>query len=357
MELAAAADTALPRSSVVAAVAAVAPGGQALRHLERALAAGTQALQAGAPPVAGRLAVELIARGSTTLTVARCARCGRTGKPLTRGEGAGVCQRCRAWQRATACSSCKRAKPVAARDAVGRPLCERCRRHRGHADRPCGHCGKTAPIAVRARDGQADICVNCYRMPDAVCSVCDRRRECNFADTDRPICPSCSPKPTAVCARCGAQRPPQARWPEGPVCDPCYSAALQHRGPCARCGVQRRLVAPPGPHADTCADCAGLPVTHTCTDCGIEDRLYERSRCARCSLRRRTTALLTGADGQVPTRLAPLLEAICAARNPRSALNWLARSHGAALLADLAAGTLPATHQALDAHPRRRAAA
>ncbi|WP_204810419.1 hypothetical protein [Mycobacterium riyadhense] len=99
---------------------------------------------------------------------------------------------------------------------------------------------------------------------------------------------------------------------------------------------------PRGLHADTCADCAGLPVTHTCTDCGIEDKLYERSRCARCSLRRRTTALLTGADGQIPTRLAPLLEAICAARNPRSALNWLARSHGAALLADLAAGTLPA---------------
>ncbi len=147
---------------------------------------------------------------------------------------------------------------------------------------------------MRARDGAPDICVNCYRMPDAVCSVCGKRRECNFADTDRPICPSCSPKSTAVCARCGAQRPPAARWPEGPVCDPCYTAALQHRGPCARCGARRRLVAPRGLHADTCADCAGLPVTHTCTDCGIEDKLYERSRCARCSLRRRTTALLTG---------------------------------------------------------------
>jgi hypothetical protein len=47
---------------------------------------------------------------------------------------------------------------------------------------------------------------------------------------------------------------------------------------------------------------------------------------------------------------------ICAARNPRSALNWLGRSHGAALLADLAAGTLAASHEALDADPRRRAA-
>ena len=103
-------------------------------------------------------------------------------------------------------------------------------------------------------------------------------------------------------------------------------------------------------------DCAGLPVTHACADCGIEDKLYEHGRCDRCSLRRRATALLAGPDGQVPAGLTPVLEAICAARNPRSALNWLRRSHGAAMLADLAAGKLPATHQALDAHPRRRAA-
>ena len=51
-----------------------------------------------------------------------------------------------------------------------------------------------------------------------------------------------------------------------------------------------------------------------------------------------------------------MLEGICTARIPKSALNWLRRSHGAALLADLAAGKLPVTHQALDADPRRRAA-
>jgi hypothetical protein len=356
VDLAAAADTTMARSSVAAAVDAVAAGGQALAHLEQALAGGPLALQLGAPPIAGKLTIELIACGSTVLTVPRCARCGRTGKPLTRGQGAGVCQRCRAWQRASSCSSCRRRKPVAARDTAGGPLCELCRRHSGRADRTCGRCGKTAPIALRARDGAPDICVHCYRMPDAVCSVCGKHRECNFADTDRPICPSCSPKATTICARCGADRPPQARWSEGPVCDPCYTAALARRGRCSGCGEQRRLVAPPGPHADICCDCAGLPLTHACIDCGIEDKLYERNRCARCSLRRRTTALLTGADGQIPARLALLLEAICAARNPRSTLNWLGRSHGAALLADLAAGKLPANHEALDADPRRRAA-
>ena len=198
--------------------------------------------------------------------------------------------------------------------------------------------------------------MNCYKMPVAVCSGCGRSRECNFAATSHPVCPSCSPKATATCARCGQDRPPQVRWPEGPVCDPCYTAALKHRGQCASCGRQRRLVTPPGPGACTCADCAGLPVTSACTDCGIEDKLYERGRCDRCSLRRRAAALLAGPGGVIPAALRPVYEAICAARVPKSALNWLRRSHGAALLADLAAGKLPATHEALDADPRRRAA-
>jgi len=40
----------------------------------------------------------------------------------------------------------------------------------------------------------------------------------------------------------------------------------------------------------------------------------------------------------------------------RSALNWLRKGAGARLLAELAAGDLAATHDALDAHPHRRAA-
>ena len=356
VDLAIAAEGSLPRPVIEAAVRAVAPGGQALLQLAAALAADPGALAAGAPPVAGRLAAELIARGSATLAVPACAACGRTGKPLFRSEDGGVCQRCRAWQLAEPCSACGRAKPVATRTDAGQPLCEVCRRRTGRASRQCGSCGTTAPIAVRGRGGRPDICVRCYKLPEAVCAMCGRQRECNFAATGRPVCPSCSPRATTACARCGQERPPQARWPDGPVCDPCYTAALRRRGRCASCGQQRRLVAPPGRDADTCADCAGLPVTCACADCGIEDKLYERGRCARCSLRRRAAALLSGPDGQIPAGLLPVFEAICAARVPKSALNWLRRSHGAALLADLASGGLPATHEALDADPRRRAA-
>ena len=98
VELAVAADGSLPRPVIEAAVRAVAPGGPALLQLAAALAADPRALAVGAPPVAGRLAAELAARGSATLAISACAICGRTGRPLFRGEGGGVCQRCRAWQ-------------------------------------------------------------------------------------------------------------------------------------------------------------------------------------------------------------------------------------------------------------------
>jgi integrase len=356
--MAAAAEGSLSRPVIEAAVGAVAPAGQALHQLALALAADPGALAKGAPPVAGRLAAELIARGSAALTVPACAVCGRTGKPLTRGnDGAGVCQRCRSWQRAVACASCGKIRPRAGTDAARQGICEVCcRNHDPKRRRTCGRCGKTSPVAVRGRDGRPDICVNCYKLPAATCSICGRHKECNFAATARPVCIACSPRATATCARCGQDRPPAARWPEGPVCDPCYTAALRHRGRCASCGQQRRLVAPPGPAADICADCAGIPVTHACTDCGTEDKLYEKDRCARCSLRRRARQLLSAGTGSISVELAGVFDAVAAARQPRSALNWLRKGAGAGLLADVAAGRLALSHDALDSHPHRRAA-
>ncbi|MGD0247311.1 MAG: hypothetical protein ABSB59_44290 [Streptosporangiaceae bacterium] len=65
----AAVDPSLPAAVIEAAVDAAAPGGQALRNLADALTADPAALRAGAPPVAGRLALELIARGSAVLAI------------------------------------------------------------------------------------------------------------------------------------------------------------------------------------------------------------------------------------------------------------------------------------------------
>jgi hypothetical protein len=357
LETVVAAESSLPPEQVTAAFDAVVGNGAVLRSLAGALAEGPGVLQVGAPPVVGRLVGELVARGSQTFVAPACASCGRTDRKLHRVEGGGVCPACRHRLRARVCAQCGAVKPIASRTEAGEPICERCRRHT-RGQRPCGVCAKTAAIAVRGRQGRPDVCVNCYRLPEAVCARCGQRRPCNFADDAQPICKSCAPRATTGCARCGEVRPPTARWPEGPVCEPCYRAALSHRGRCSDCQTLRRLVDPPGPRASRCAACAGVAVPggHVCGDCGVEDRLFERGRCARCALARRARALLASDAEDLPDALGPVYEAIVAAPQPYSALNWLRTGAGAALLAEVAAGQLEATHQALDAHPRPRTA-
>ena len=349
----AAADPSLPAAVIAAALDAVVVTPAVLRELASACSADPRALSTGAPATVGRLVSELVARGSSALSEPACVRCRRTGHPLTRSASGGVCARCRRWQLAEACARCEVLKPVAARDGDGRAVCARC------SDRPqrrCGRCGRIRRIALRARDGTPDICDGCFRGREATCVSCGRRRPCAFLAEGHPTCQACRPRATAVCVHCGQSRPPTARWPEGPICDPCYTAALRRRGSCTGCGDLRRLIDPPGPAATRCADCAGLPSSHVCIDCGTEDKLYERGRCATCSLRRRTGELLRAGGERIPPTLTPIHAAIVATSTPRSALNWLRKGAGAALLAELAAGTLPASHQALDAHPHQRAA-
>jgi hypothetical protein len=222
--------------------------------------------------------------------------------------------------------------------------------------RLCGRCGRINEIALRAHGDRPDVCVNCYRAPDATCHRCGRTRPCYHIADGRPTCMSCSPRPTTRCAHCGEERPPTAHWPEGPVCGRCYDTALRRRGRCVRCGEHRRLVAPPGPGATRCCDCAGIPPLARCSNCGIEDKLYERSRCERCALARRADELLAGPDGAVPAALTAVHAAIVASAAPRKALNWLRSGAGAPILAAIAAGTMPLTHAALDEHAKPRAA-
>jgi integrase len=345
----------VPRRVIADAVdTVVADRPATLRTLAAGLTAHPGALALGAPPTVGRLATELIARGAV-LAVPTCAVCARTDRPLNMTEAGAMCQRCAARRDPRPCARCRVTKPVAAVTADGQPMCERCRRHeRGH--RPCGICGTTTSIVVRARDGEPDVCANCYRLPEAVCSRCGRTRPCINATTDKPSCKPCSPRSTDTCARCGRERPPAVRWPEGPLCDTCYTNALRHRAQCDQCGNLRRLVSPPGPAATTCADCAGLTASHTCGDCGIESKLYEKGRCPSCSLRRRTAVLLRGDHDEISAQLFGVYTAIVATTAPRSALNWLRKGAGAAVLAEVAAGRLALTHEALDAHPRPQAA-
>lgn len=248
------------------------------------------------------------------------------------------------------CGRCGRVRPLARR---GLGVCPTCY---VQPERRCGRCGRVDEIAIRATATTADICVNCYRLPVATCDRCGRHRPCSHVAEGRPICASCQPRVDTECAHCGHVRPPTARWAEGAVCEACYRAALTRRGRCDRCGRERRLVSPPGPGATRCCDCAGIPALAACSQCGREDRLFERGRCAYCALARRATELLTGPDGHVPADLVAVRDAIAASDPPFAALNWLRQGAGAPILAALASGTMALTHDALDTHPRSRAA-
>ena len=348
----AAADPTLDRDLITQAIEAVVTNPAALRELFAALDGGPEALVAGAPAVVGRLVGELVARGSR-LAPPACSICASSARPLIRSGAVGVCPRCRSYQLAAACAGCGQVRRVYGRNAEGAPMCWACAKR---PERVCGVCGELAPIAQRACDGRPDVCNDCYRRPIATCERCGHRRRCNFVAAGHAVCDPCSPRRAVPCAHCGATRPPTVRWGEGPVCEPCYRAALSRRGTCSSCGQCRRLVSPPGPAATTCCDCAGVPPLATCQDCGTEECLYDRGRCARCALAARAKTLLADASGAIAPALIPVHESIAASRQPYSALNWLRTGAGAGILAELAGGDLALTHTALDAHPRRGAA-
>jgi hypothetical protein len=225
------------------------------------------------------------------------------------------------------------------------------------AARLCGRCGRVRPITKRAGPDGPAICSSCWRPPTAICTVCGEERPCNGVAAGHPVCTRCRAPSTTRCAHCGHTRPPTARWPEGPVCDPCYTAALRRTGNCAACGHHRRLVAPPGPAATTCGDCSGSgPVGHVCSGCGVEDKLFTRGYCARCTLAHRTDELLSDHTGRVPIELSAIRDAIVATSNPLTAINWLRKGAAAAVLAAIARGEMPLSHEALDAQPSRRSA-
>jgi hypothetical protein len=223
-------------------------------------------------------------------------------------------------------------------------------------ERRCGRCGKVAEIASRAVGDAPDICVNWYRLPVGTCVGCGRRRPCNYVAEGKPLCQRCQPRVLAACAHCGESRPTCARWVEGPVCARCYDAALRRRGTCAGCSQDRRLVSPPGADATRCCDCSGLAAMHACSSCGREDKLFERGLCAHCALARRAATLMAGPGGEIASALVGVHNAIVASISSYKALNWLRSGAGAPILFDLASGELELSHEALDAHPRPRAA-
>ncbi len=286
--------------------------------------------------------------------VEQCGRCGRVRMPVTRlDDGTPLCLRC--WTPPLRrCDLCDRDAPA----SINRPdevVCQDCYRLRRQPRRPCGHCGRVRPVALRAADGNPDLCAACNLGPDMICSVCGRTRPSRRHGPDRVwYCHSCKPRAIDECSTCGRTRPVKARWPRGPLCQTCHARILDTPATCADCGEVRILVAHNVIGAAVCGPCAGVDLDPRCSACDRPGRHYAPGRCAHCVLDGRLRELLAGPDGRISPQLQPVRRALAATDRPRGVIHWITHSPNAELLARLAAAGEPLTHELLDALPPGR---
>ena len=267
-------------------------------------------------PMVLRLIDKLCDNGATIIRRPACPRCNRVitlSKQLDDGR---VCRNCYARARAVACFRCGTVREPATRDSQGQPLCPNCLIDDPINREECVSCGRRRRVAQRSPDGP--YCPTCVPKTISICSVCDRTRPCRISTiTGQPWCANCS-HTWATCSSCATLAPVRAGTRSAPLCANCTTA--------------------------------DPTVWKTCPTCGDSGQLVAQD-CSRCRLRRRVTELLTNTADTIRPELQALHEALVGVDRPATALSWLARSTAVAVLGELAAGTRPLTHAALDQLP------
>lgn len=86
-----------------------------------------------------------------------------------------------------------------------------------------------------------------------------------------------------------------------------------------------------------------------CVQCGAEEALQARGLCGRCALDRRLTDVLGDEQQRARVGLDGLFDALSRAGSPKDTLRWLDSSPAVPIIARIASGKLPCTHQTLDA--------
>ncbi|MCO1575549.1 hypothetical protein M8C13_07230 [Crossiella sp. SN42] len=331
---------------------------------------------------AGRVCTACTDRGA----LRPCGHCGQPGPIVTRSaDGVGTCRRCYRADpdRLRHCAGCGKLRVAARRTGPDSWLCQSCNprplhecsrcgtRAPAHAvdpghgpvcracytqpPRTCGTCGRQRPIARRATDDQADICVDCYRGRIDQCSVCLRvRTNVSRLRGGDLICTNCRPRTPRTCGLCGSRRAVKANWPVGAVCSHCYDTATRAPAVCARCDTTRVLVGRTEDSERLCGPCCGVDIDFSCRTCAHPGDIYAEGRCARCVVDDRVTDLLSHPGQPVAPELLPLADAFVRARHPRSVIGWLRTSPTARLLAGLVEQHATIDHDTLDALPPHR---
>jgi len=267
-------------------------------------------------PMVLRLIEALCEAGATVVRRPACPRCGRVVTLSKQADGLRICRTCCARAHAVSCSRCGDVREPAARDTQGRPICPFCLVNDPINREECVGCGRRRRVHQRSALGP--ICVSCVATKISSCSVCGRNVPCRVSTiTGRPWCATCS-RSWAVCSGCETLAPVRAGTRRAPLCATCAAADPE--------------------------------IWKTCPSCGDTGRLLVRV-CSRCRLRRRLDHVLADADGKVRPELQTLYKALAGVDRPATALSWLSRNTAIAVLAELATGARPLSHDALDELP------
>ncbi|MFN2495743.1 MAG: hypothetical protein ABR608_07535 [Pseudonocardiaceae bacterium] len=312
------------QATVAAAVRRCAPRPSYQRRLAWALEAQPGLLTGDghlAPLRAIPRLVDLLAAGGVAGIVRPvcpcCQRVVRIDKPL---EGMRVCRTCIAHSRIEQCVRCAARREPVTRDDQGRPVCASCFITDPANLQTCLHCGRRRRVGHRTPDGP--LCPSCPALPVATCSICGDTTPCGISRaTGQPWCPACQRR-SAACTACGRL------------------AAI----------VSGTLAQP------RCAECTAPAAWLDCPTCSDPNHPHP-GHCGRCLINNRLDKLMGPDTGALPPGLRALRRDIATAEHHLTAMRWLTKPAIAPVLADLAAGRMPLTHQAFDELPNSQALA
>lgn len=286
------------------------------RLLELALLRQTGVLEGrhkNVPVTVQDLAHALVADGASRVVLPTCESCGRAVRmPHKTPSGGRHCSRCERNARSVACATCGRVRPVQ-RTIDGKRHCRECWRADPRSFGHCSRCGQHETIVVRRPEL---VCLSCYTAPIKTCGLCgEPGRVASHLDGRR------------VCARCYyAMRSPQ---------------------PCPECGRKVFLTGFMNGQK-VCADCAGAPVTMACPGCGSIEEVRKHRLCAECRRPITIQRLLCDETGDIRLELQPLASYLLTHHGKANSLErWQHKSKCAAVLRELADGTLPLAADAI----------
>lgn len=368
---------------------------RAARPREPCTNCGRVSYPGGRTPAGGAVCGECMRRRHSQ----PCGQCGRRSGPHgRRADGAPLCQPCARRRREATCQDCGALfLPTAAGQAQAQ-VCGPCWRAKQH--QPCAQCGQRFAPAGQRTDG-ASLCGRCWqRYLWTACAACGRKTPRPREQDGGLVCLRCYRRPsTPACVRCKRSTRSGAEGGQGLVCPPCWRwlrlsdeeqaaviarrkrqyQASKHR--CDRCG-RTAVISVRRAEESVCKTCATRPQV-VCAACGmprtsrrnIHDRSCPRcgdtqlctcpvcggqrfgltiadgpQRCLPCRLRPQLIEALTGGTGHLQPALASFVDRLAEAEDHQQVRRWLRQPIGAELLAPMAQGRLPVTHQSMDTY-------